>query len=743
MKVEACILAEGQTGVLTHDGREWPVKLSGVKKRSNYTEVSFIDRRTGLPLLNARGGRALFVAEVILGKALLVLDGEIPPDETERSEKTEKLKQFFEASVEIDGAPFVLDDEQLTAVASDRNALVTARAGSGKTRVIVGKIVELLTNQNMRESNIKAFCFNNGAKAEINDRLNNRVLVGGVAKYRGTNIATTFHAFAKKICGYDGEIVTDRTGLIKEILNKLRTENPELDGKIYAFFRKEILNIDSKNFSSEQSYYEFIRNTKYTALNGEKVKSVGEKIIADYLFEHGIKYVYEKPFYQGKKETRPDFYLPDFDLVWEHWAVDGSESPRRRAEFTRCVGDYDEYLENKKWKREFWSKSKLIETENSDFTNRETAEDCIRRTLAKHGIVKEKLDERVLRQAVWEKSIDGFTLLIDQFINKLQQNDGKINCAEDERVKTFCEIGMAVYERYAAMDFNRLLHKAVQHIRAGNADEEICNLRYILIDEYQDFSALFFALINAMLERNNNITLFCVGDDWQAINRFAGADLKFFNRFTVDCKDAETYVLSTNYRSAPQIVGTANLFADSYLFAGKRMTCRNLGLAGTVATVNVSSEYVDMTTENKYTKCLEREENYLLKLQYLKACAEFIEKHKNVLILSRANKFLGNELDWFRKLLEKTCGKSVQVKTVHQSKGEECENVILLNLNEGAFPVYSPNSALFSAFGESLEDAVTDEQKLFYVALTRAKKNILLLYEEERMSSFLTPFVRD
>ena len=45
-----------------------------------------------------------------------------------------------------------------------------------------------------------------------------------------------------------------------------------------------------------------------------------------------------------------------------------------------------------------------------------------------------------------------------------------------------------------------------------------------MIDEYQDFSLPFFRLVQALRTLYPELKLFAVGDDWQAINRFAGSD---------------------------------------------------------------------------------------------------------------------------------------------------------------------------------------------------------------------------
>ena len=61
-------------------------------------------------------------------------------------------------------------------------------------------------------------------------------------------------------------------------------------------------------------------------------------------------------------------------------------------------------------------------------------------------------------------------------------------------------------------------------------------------------------------------------------------------------------------------------------------------------------------------------------------------------------------------------------------KGEEADIVILLDANEGSFPVYNPNNDLFEIFNQNAIDSMHDEEKLFYVALTRAKHKTVFLH---------------
>ena len=78
-----------------------------------------------------------------------------------------------------------------------------------------------------------------------------------------------------------------------------------------------------------------------TTKRGERVKSRGEQRIADYLHSRNIAYKYEKTLKTfpiiGEKISRPDFYLPDYDLYIEYWGMVDVPDKRKREEYIRAM----------------------------------------------------------------------------------------------------------------------------------------------------------------------------------------------------------------------------------------------------------------------------------------------------------------------------------------------------------------------------------------------------------------------
>lgn len=82
--------------------------------------------------------------------------------------------------------------------------------------------------------------------------------------------------------------------------------------------------------------------SEQTTERGEKVRSYGEKLVADYFFKSNIRYEYEEPAWsrRGRRISRPDFYLPDFDVYVEYWGMADVDDTDKK----------EQYIKSMKWK---------------------------------------------------------------------------------------------------------------------------------------------------------------------------------------------------------------------------------------------------------------------------------------------------------------------------------------------------------------------------------------------------------
>ena len=109
-----------------------------------------------------------------------------------------------------------------------------------------------------------------------------------------------------------------------------------------------------------------------------------------------------------------------------------------------------------------------------------------------------------------------------------------------------------------ALDFDDLIGKVVSLLQ-NNPDIQAQwqnRFKYIMIDEYQDTNAAQYSLIKLLINQNNNICV--VGDDWQSIYSWRGADYTNILNFERDFTNTTVIRLEQNYRSTKPILDAAH-----------------------------------------------------------------------------------------------------------------------------------------------------------------------------------------
>jgi DNA helicase-4 len=767
---------------------------------------------------------------------------------------------FFEHVRDGNNKPFLIDDEQARAVIDEhKNTLVSARAGSGKTHTLVAKAIYQVAVLDRKPTDIIAFVFNKKAALEINERLQRITVDNKPIIDEDTKIASTFHAFAHNIIteingrGSFGKILMDgeraadtargRALYIQAVIDYLQDSDPWVGNVIYAFFRNESKKIDKDIYDTPEEYYDKIRNHGNRTLDGKSVRSFSEKIIADFFFEHGVKYKYEPEYYPRNfvkhrlckpefenaisrlDNIKGDFFLKKEKILWEHWAIRGDENDDeiRIINESGAIGDYDYYKNKKNWKRWFYIKEwrnempeladvwytfkfkKLVESYRPLHQSREDFERCIEQICIENDILLRSYGREDLVRRAWKKQVKYFALMITSFIDRTHQMyfdniEGFENMimaepedSEDQiRTKRFHQVGLLAYKEYLkrlksrgdngltyvndsnedsqfsdyGTDFSMLLQESRSILQAREADamlKQFRDVKLILVDEYQDFSRLFYDNLVGIRAIFPDAKLFCVGDDWQAINRFAGSDDKYFSDFAEHFSDdTEKLLISNNYRSAPEIVETANsvmqklVGVDESGFAKAHNQERGKSI---IKSIDLGQFELSTPPEKRHGETdLEK---------YVEMIGQIIIKHKNdkrIIILHRKHDMLFNFNVWGvirhrvrdyvtsvsgamtkTKFDETICfdGDTNDVMTVHKSKGIESDTVIILEVDPKVFPSDSYNTELFSIFGDNYEVYKKDEARLYYVALTRAKTNLYVLWgANDHRSDDVPGFIR-
>ena len=190
-----------------------------------------------------------------------------------------------------------LTQEQRHAVVVDeRRNLVVAAAGSGKTSVIVAKAAWLVQRGFRRPSDLLLLAFARTARREMEERLRARM---GTTDADGMTVRT-FHGLGSEIIGKAegrrpsvASVAEDRVVLLHQLkgfIEALR-KDPKMSASVLNWFQHSFAPYRSQHeFKSWGEYYDYLRSFSLRALNGERVKSFEEVVIANFLYLNGVRY---------------------------------------------------------------------------------------------------------------------------------------------------------------------------------------------------------------------------------------------------------------------------------------------------------------------------------------------------------------------------------------------------------------------------------------------------------------------
>ena len=263
-----------------------------------------------------------------------------------------------------------------------------------------------------------------------------------------------------------------------------------------------------------------------------------------------------------------------------------------------------------------------------------------------------------------------------------------------------------------AVDFSGLIHQAIIILEKGRF---VSPWKHILVDEFQDISPQRAALLAALRAQNKHTTLFAVGDDWQAIYRFSGAQLSLTTAFHHYFGEGDRCDLDTTYRFNNRIGEIANRFIQQNPHQLAK-PLNSLSAGDKKAVTLLAEDQLDALLD-KLSGFARPEERILVLARYHHLKPAILEK--------AATRWPKLQLDFM---------------TIHASKGQQADYVIVLGLQAGsdAFPAPARESVMELALLPVQEDFPdAEERRLLYVAITRARHRVWLLFNKEQPSSFV------
>ncbi len=655
-----------------------------------------------------------------------------------------------------------LDSEQAAAVAATSgNVQVVARAGSGKTKTLVTRAIFLQKHCGVSPHEILLLAFNKKAAEEMKKRLTETL---------GEDLphVMTFHALAYAIVHpeesllYDGPRGENQelSRVFQQVIDdhlRVPVFRAQIRDLMLAHFRGDWERIITGGYEKDkEELLQYRRSLPLQSLRGQYLKSYGEKIIADFLFEHDIPYKYERNHWWGGINYRPDFTIfktRNSGAIIEYFGMRGD-------------ADYDERSDGK---RDYWAQKEnwvLLEFVPSDIPNDvATFRERLKASLEELGIPCNRLSEDEIWHRVRDRAIDRFTNACVNFVGRcrkrwlssgeldtLIENHTALSNVEDMFLRIVGTLHEAYLTRLAATgeeDFDGLMQRAAETVASGktlferrSGSGELRKLRYIFMDEFQDFSELFLRLVAAIQQQNLRVQFFCVGDDWQAINGFAGSDLKFFWRFGDYFGEAHKLHISTNYRSPKSIVGASNA-----LMAGRGKPAVARGTLFGQILLSDLAEFEPSLLEKQ------RHPGDAITPLVLRLVSKALTDELDVVLLCQQNRLpwfvnyggrgsnsrrsLERYLDMIRTYFPAKVRERITISTVHKYKGREKPVVIVLDAIARSYPFLHPDWIFSRVLGESPQKIEEEQRRLFYVALTRAKERLVVVTERGGNSPFL------
>ena len=277
--------------------------------------------------------------------------------------------------------------------------------------------------------------------------------------------------------------------------------------------------------------------------------------------------------------------------------------------------------------------------------------------------------------------------------------------------------------------FSGLIKLAIRYLRSGQIKTQF---RYIIVDEYQDLSALRQEFLHLLIE-SSQANLFSVGDDWQAIYGFSGSRVDFTLNFRRFWGDFSLHRISKTYRFGPTLARLSSSFImQDHTQIRKQIHSQKEDSLEPVVEVCGESERLDLEVLTHYFESLPEHSSILLLGRFqvdqfrLAHCSKFNLTPDGIAFCSRPDL-------------------KIRFLTVHQSKGLEADYVIILNNRDAklGFPAHVKDPPLKAELAKIAEElsldqiSVNEERRLFYVALTRAKKQVILLTVDGKESSFI------
>jgi len=667
-----------------------------------------------------------------------------------------KYKLYFDECLK-DKKNEILTYEQREAIVKDEDInYINAGAGTGKTTTILAKVKYLVQKKDIDQNQILLLAYNKVVADYINDELKKYGLEGVTA--------STVHALGNSIVKEKYQKTNkdipdvfsrdDNEGLkiLDNIFFKLRN-NTEYFKRLIEYFLYFLNDYKpGDTFDNLQEYVDYLAVNKPITIMGETVKSQEEVFVANTLFKWGIKYEYEKPYKHKlddntKKTYSPDFYLTDFDIYLEHFALNRVENEDGSYSLLEFFKGYKKQHDEKLVIHKSHD-TKLIKTYSFQIKD-ETFVADLKKSLEKYNIkVKSISNEEILNQLkkTSDFKIKLFTKLCNTFLSHYKSNLASIeelktrindlfnDTYSRKRAKRFLSLFrffLDDYEKYLEsnnlIDFEDMINIASKEI--DKKSDDYYSYKYIFVDEFQDITIARHKMLKGLMHKSSYPKLLVVGDDWQSIYKFAGGEIdilmnfkKYYGEYFSKSFLTETFRFGN---------GMANL-TNKFIRANPNQEQKVIRADETIREPCRFIQKPNMNDISTISKTL----------QFIERYSRLSNKVKptNVLVLNRYKKNRAKKYATLIRKYKKNKYVNFQFKTIHSSKGLTFDFVLLDDVSIGklGFPSNVTDDSILQLFLNNTDEyPYSEERRLFYVSMTRAIKRVYVFYHRANASSFV------
>ena len=583
----------------------------------------------------------------------------------------------------------------------DGPMLVLAGAGSGKTKVLTSRIAYLIDN-GVSPANILAITFTNKAAREMKERVIN--LVGYDANYIQIS---TFHSLGLKIIkenyeflGYDKNFIIldsdDTLTIVKKLMKELNM-NPKL------YNAKQIRNkiSSAKNeLITPEKFNKIEFDTQVVTLYKkycQKLKQ-GNSVDFDDLLILPIKLFEISPNILESYQERYKYLLIDEyqDTNEAQYVFSKMLAAKYRNIFV--VGDNDQAIYAFRG-----ANFKNILNFEKDYPDCKTIllEENYRSTQtilnAANSVIKHNKKRK--DKNLWSNNDIG------EKIKYIKTDDEK---SEGEFVTK--EIKKLVNEKKVSYDDIAVLYRTNAQSRSIEEAMLKANIPYKIIGSFYFYNRKEIKDLLCYLRLINN------PKDDVSLMRVINVPKRGIGNVTIG---HITDAAEQNNISMFEAITSGKELAFKQIIENLQKTCQNLSLTEMVEEVLEKSGMKEELTKEKTLENEIRLEN----LEEFKSITKNYEEEFGEISL---DDFL-NEISLVSDVTEHTDGTNkVSLMTTHAVKGLEFDYVFIIGMEEGIFPHY--NSIM-----EGTNDAIEEERRLCYVAITRAKKDLWIINCKKRL----------